>query len=145
MSGEFCVAVYALIYLHHCGRVISSEELAKNICTNPARVRKVMSRLKKAGLITAREGGGNSGYQFCGDAEKILLLSVVDALQERCVQMRWHSGNLDMDCLVASGMSGLMDEIADDLETRCRKRMKEITLADLERKLFQGREERESR
>ncbi len=143
MNGEFCVAVHALIYLHRCGRVVSSEELAKNICTNPARVRKVMSRLRKASFITAREGGGNGGYRFCGDAEEIPLLAVMDALQIRCVQIHWRSGNLDTDCLMASGMSGLMDEIADDLEAHCRKRMKEISLADLERKLFQGREDRE--
>jgi hypothetical protein len=29
MNGEFCVAVHALVYLHHCDRVLSSEELAK--------------------------------------------------------------------------------------------------------------------
>lgn len=140
MNGEFCVAVHALVYLHHCDRMVSSEELSKNICTNPARVRKVMSCLKKAGLVSAREGGGKGGYRFDGDSRTLTLLTVADALQMRCVQMRWHSGNMDMDCLVASGMGGLMDELADDLDARCRSRLKEITLADLERKLFQSKE-----
>jgi DNA-binding IscR family transcriptional regulator len=139
MNGEFCVAVHALVYLHHCDRVLSSEELAKNICTNPARVRKVMSCLKKAGLLASREGGGKGGYRFTGDPAEVTLLTVADALQTRCVEVRWHSGSMDMDCLVASGMGGLMDELADDLDVRCRKRLQEITLADLEQKLFQNK------
>lgn len=45
MTGDFCLAIHALIYLDHTDGIISSEELAKNICTNPARVRKVLSKL----------------------------------------------------------------------------------------------------
>ena len=47
MNGLFCVAVHALIYLDKRGEQLSSEELAANICTNPARVRKVMAKLKR--------------------------------------------------------------------------------------------------
>lgn len=143
MNGEFCIAIHALIYLHRCGRITSSEDLAKNICTNPVQVRKVMSRLKKEGLIAAREGGGHSGYRFCGNTETISLLQIVDALEMRCIQMRWHSGRVDVDCLEAAGMSGLMDEIVGDLETCCRNRMNEITLENLERKLFKNETGRE--
>ena len=47
MTSDYCVAVHALVYLNHKAKVLSSEELAENICTNPARVRKVMAKLKK--------------------------------------------------------------------------------------------------
>ena len=56
MNGLFCVAIHALIYLDKRGEQLSSEELAANICTNPARVRKVMAKLKKAGLVATRSG-----------------------------------------------------------------------------------------
>ena len=56
MTGEYAVAVHALVYLYHRGTTVSSEVLAKNICTNPARVRKVMAKLKRGGLVTTREG-----------------------------------------------------------------------------------------
>ena len=51
MTSEFAIAVHALVYLHHKNAVLSSEELAENICTNSARVRKVMAKLKKKDLI----------------------------------------------------------------------------------------------
>ena len=35
MTSEFAIAVHALMFLEHKGIVISSEELAKNVCTQP--------------------------------------------------------------------------------------------------------------
>ena len=56
MKSDFSVAVHALVYLSVKGCTLSSDALADNICTNAARVPKVMARLKKAGLVGAREG-----------------------------------------------------------------------------------------
>ena len=64
------MAVHALVYLYHRGTTVSSEVLAKNICTNPARVRKVMAQLKKAGFVETKEGTAG-GYRFCADAKKL--------------------------------------------------------------------------
>ena len=47
MNSDFIVAVHALVYLNHKADIVSSEALAKNICTNAARVRKVMAPLKR--------------------------------------------------------------------------------------------------
>ena len=45
MPSEFIIAVHAMAYLRKHPRLISSEELAENICVNPVRVRKVMAKL----------------------------------------------------------------------------------------------------
>ena len=54
MDSSFNLAVHALVCLSHSGRSLSSEALAENICTNPARVRRVMAGLKKAGMVATR-------------------------------------------------------------------------------------------
>ena len=46
MNSEFVIAVHALAYMGHKQDKVSSEELAENICTNPAKKRKVMSALR---------------------------------------------------------------------------------------------------
>ena len=51
MTSEFTIAVHALVFLNHKGTVFSSEGLAANVCTNAARIRKVMAKLKKADLV----------------------------------------------------------------------------------------------
>lgn len=61
MKAEFVVAVHALIYLDHQKTIVTSDELANSICTNPAFVRKVMAKLKCAGLVTTKEGN-DGGY-----------------------------------------------------------------------------------
>ena len=118
-----------------CIRDSSSEELAENICTNPARVRKVMAKLKKAGFVKTKEGS-EGGYLFDQDADRVTLDQIAQALEIRFVDTAWKSGDTDMKCLVASGMAGLMDEIFDDLNEQCRKRLKEITISTLDHRIF---------
>ena len=72
MSSNFCVAIHGLVYLYHSRSIVSSEELAKHICTNPARVRKVMLMLKKQGLVLTREGK-DGGYSCAAGAGEITL------------------------------------------------------------------------
>ena len=129
------MAVHALVYLNHKAKVLSSEELAENICTNPARVRKVMAKLKKAGFVKTKEGS-EGGYLFDQDADRVTLDHIAQALEIRFVDTAWKSGDTDMKCLVASGMAGLMDEIFDDLNEQCRKRLKEITIGTLDHRIF---------
>ena len=135
MNSDFTVAVHALVCLAHSGKVLSSEELAENICTNPARVRKVMAKLKKAGFVKTKEGS-EGGYLFDQDADRVTLDQIAQALEIRFVDTAWKSGDTDMKCLVASGMAGLMDEIFDDLNEQCRKRLKEITISTLDHRIF---------
>ena len=80
MNSDFCVAVHALVYLNRRGCVLSSEELARNICTNPARVRKVLARMKKDGLVETKEGSSGGGYRFAKGAGEVSLAQVARAL-----------------------------------------------------------------
>ena len=143
MNGLFCVAVHALIYLDKRGCMLSSEELAANICTYPARVRKVMASLKKAGLV-ATKTGNDGGYHLLCDPAQVTLDQVADALEVRFVEPAWHSGTgVDCGCLVASGMAGVMDGLFDELDRQCRERLAQLTLSDLEDQLEQAAEEKE--
>lgn len=135
MDSSFNVAVHALVYLHHKDCLLSSEALAENICTNPARVRKVMAALRRAGLVDSREGNVG-GYRFSGDPDRITLGQVAKALDIRFVDAAWRSGDSDMECLVASGMADVMDGLYAELDELCRERLQNVTVGDVERKIF---------
>ena len=137
MTGEFSLAVHALVYLNHKGTSLSSEALAENICTNPARVRKVMALLKRAGLITTKEGA-EGGYAFAGDAGRVTLRQVAEAVGAQFVKANWRSGSEDMECLVASGMAGIMEGIYAGLDRQCLEQLDRITLADIDQRIFGG-------
>ena len=138
MTSEFTVAVHALVFLNHRQSTQSSEAVAENVCTNPARVRKVLSCLKKAGLVETKDGI-DGGYHFTGNAEAVSLRMVADALNAAFVSASWRSGNPDMDCLIASGMDGVMSSIYRELDESCRVRLEQISIADIDRQIFTGK------
>lgn len=137
MTSEFSVAVHALIFLNHKGCVFSSEGLAENICTNPARIRKVMAKLKKADLVETKEGI-DGGYHFVKDSREVSLHMVAEALEFTFVSSGWKSGSAEMKCLIASGMGGIMEEVYEDLNQQCMDRLKQTTIADLDKKIFKN-------
>ena len=118
MTSEFGIAVHAMVFLHHKGDMVSSEVLAENICTNPARVRKVMAQLKRAGLVETHEGAVG-GYRFAGSADTVTLCDIAQAVGAAFVSASWRSGDVDKPCLVASGMGALMDEVYTGLDALC--------------------------
>ncbi len=131
MTSDFCVAVHALVFLNRRQCILSSEELAQNICTNPARVRKVMARLKRAGLIETKEGA-EGGYRFVLDPGAVSLRSIGDALGVHYVSSSWRSGDCDLPCLVASGMAHIMDGIFDELNELCRTHLDGMTIRHID-------------
>ena len=122
MNSAFCVAVHALICLNRRQEQLSSEELARSICTNPARVRKIM--------------GNEGGYRFVGDPAALTLDQVARALEVRFVSTNWRGGGVDQPCLEASGMSEVMDGLLEELDQSCRSRLSEISLAELDSRLY---------
>lgn len=137
MNSDFIVAVHALVFLSHKQSVVSSEALAKSVCTNAARVRKVMVPLKRAGFVETREGS-EGGYRLVADPARTSLASIAEALDVHFVEARWHSGDADKECLVASGMSDIMDGLFAELNACCRDHLKTVTVAGIEGRIFDG-------
>ncbi|MFT4106755.1 MAG: Rrf2 family transcriptional regulator [Lacrimispora sp.] len=137
MTSEFAVAVHGLVYLNKKKTTISSEELASSVCTNPARIRKVMAKLKKAGIIATKEGL-EGGYHFIKAPDQVNLKQICDALEVTFVSSSWKSGDENIPCMISSGMSGVMDDIYGELNELCRNRMEKITIQDIQEKLIKS-------
>lgn len=135
MNSEYSIAVHALVFLNHKACILSSTELASNICTNPARVRKVMAKLKKAGLVSTKEGL-EGGYYFESNPAEVTLFQIGQALGTDFVCASWKSGALDMECLVASGMGKIMDNLYGELNELCLEHLKQRSIADIDRQIF---------
>lgn len=135
MNSEFCIAVHALVFLNRRACVLSSAELAENICTNPARVRKIMVKLKNAGLVSTREGL-DGGYHLEAGPKEITLHKISEALDFKFISSSWKSGDAGMDCLIASGMGHVLDNIYADLDSLCKERLKHINIDDIDAEIF---------
>lgn len=120
MNSEFIVAVHAMVFLHHKADTLSSETLAENVCTNPVRIRRVLAKLKKAGLVETREGRTAGGYSY-QKTRQVTLGQIAKALNVKFADTTWHSGNKEMNCQVASGMAGYIDNLYSSLNHLCRR------------------------
>ncbi len=134
MNSDFVVAVHAMVFLHHKAETVSSEMLAENICTNPVRIRRVMARLKKAGLVETREGRTQGGYSYL-KTKRVTLDDISQALNVQFADFTWQSGDRENPCVIASGMPDYMDELKEELNLRCREYLKTVAIADVERLL----------
>lgn len=95
-----------------------------------------MAKLKKAGLVSTKEGS-EGGYSLAKNAEQITLNQISAALQIEFVSSHWRSGSQNLDCMVASGMADVMDRLYSDLDALCQKRLEGITIADVAAALIQ--------
>jgi Rrf2 family protein len=76
MNGRFQVALHILTLLHaENGKLLSSDYIAGSVNANPALVRKELSALRAAGLVSSKEGN-NGGYTLSGPASAITLAQV---------------------------------------------------------------------
>ena len=135
MTSEFSIAVHALVFLDHKKTTVSSEVLSDNVCTNPARIRKIMAMLKKADIVMTKEGI-DGGYFFHRNASEVTLEDVCRAVNMKIVCAGWKSGDVDKECLVSSGMGAVMDAIYENLDCLCKKKLAEITIEDVSKKIF---------
>lgn len=131
MTGEFAVGVHAAVFLSRKKGVHSSEEIAERVGTNPARVRKILAGLKRAGLVETKEGS-DGGYMFCLDAETVDLKMVADALGVTFVSVTRRKEN--------SRMAGVMEELCCSMDQRCREYLEGVTIAQVGNLVCSGEE-----
>ena len=73
--------ILALLSFAPPGRACTSELLAKSVNTNAVVIRRLLGRLKDAGLVNSRVGGGGSGGSILAmPPETISLLDVYKAV-----------------------------------------------------------------
>lgn len=118
MNSEFTIAVHSLVLLAYLPEgMASSETIAENVQTNPARIRKVMGVLRKSGLVETREGT-RGGYRLAMAPGEVTLGDIYRAMAQGTLTPSWCSGDPHMDCVVGSNMRSVMDGIFCSAEKR---------------------------
>lgn len=131
MNSEFIIAVHSLVLLaHKPDGMASSEEIAANVCTHPARVRKVLGFLRKNGYVTTREGSGG-GYRLCIDPSDMTLADIYRTMAAGAIKPNWCSGNPDMDCMVGSNMQEVMNDVFCGAERQLESYFQGITIGQM--------------
>lgn len=131
MNSQFTIAVHSLVYLAHVpDHMASSDQIASNVCTHAARIRKVMGTLRRAGYVDTKEGIGG-GYHLLCAAGDINLGDVYRYTAEGSIRPNWCSGDVTKPCVVAANITSVMDGLFEGAETRLIDYFSELTIRDL--------------
>ncbi|ALS25332.1 MULTISPECIES: RrF2 family transcriptional regulator [Paenibacillus] len=131
MNSEFTIAVHSLVLLaYRLDHMATSDMIAANVCTHPARVRKVMSCLKKQGYVATKEGTGGGYALNCNPAE-VTLAQIYRATSIGSLKPSWCSGNEEEDCMIACNMADVMDQIFSEAEEQMLAFLSRVTIHDV--------------
>ena len=116
MNSEFTIAVHSLVFLAHLpDHMATSEEIAANVSTHSARIRKVMGFLRKAGYVSTKEGIGG-GFILSCNPDEVTLGEIYRLTCQGSLKPSWCSGDENKPCVISSKMDILMGKVFIDAE-----------------------------
>ncbi|MGM0215843.1 Rrf2 family transcriptional regulator [Enterococcus sp. AZ109] len=133
-SMQFSDAIHILAYIeiYQQTEFLSSEMIARSIETNPANVRKIMSSLRKAGLILTKTGKAQP--TLAKPPEEITLLDIYRSIdgETNLIQV---DPKTNPACVVGANIQDVLTETYSQLQATVEAEMKKITLDSLLQKL----------
>lgn len=108
-----------LVHIHRRRVPVSSEELGEQFAMNPVVVRRTLSPLRDAGIVSSA-GGRHGGWQLGRQAQKITALEVHRALRGELFAIGTAESQADgaIETLVNEHLSDAMREAAKAFEAK---------------------------
>lgn len=132
ISSRFTVAlhIFTCVDTFKDDYKVTSDFLAGSINTNPVIIRKILTQLKNAGLITVARGTG--GITVNRPLSEITFYDVYQAIEpvENGDLFHFHESP-NPECPVGRNIHRLLDEKLKAIQDSMEDKMKEFTLADL--------------
>ena len=132
ISSRFTIAlhIFTCVETFKDDYKVTSDFLASSINTNPVIIRKILSQLKNAGLITVARGTG--GITPTRPISEITFYDVYQAIEpvEGGDLFRFHE-NPSPECPVGRNIHALLDDKLKDIQSAMEDEMKKYTIADL--------------
>lgn len=133
ISSRFTIAlhIFACVDTFKNDRKVTSDFLAASINTNPVIIRRILTQLKKAGLIIVARGTG--GIEVTRELSDISFYDVYQAIEpvEDGNLFRFHEGP-NPQCPVGRHIHDLLDDKLNAIQTAMENEMKKYTLEDLQ-------------
>lgn len=140
-NSRMTIAVHALAWMalaHRRGReLLTSEQVAASVNTNPVIIRRSLGDLRRAGLVHARRGAG-AGWSLARAAEEITLLDVYDAVGQQSL-FGMHHTEPNLECPVGRGIQPALGNVYGEIEHVIRLELRATSVADVLRQSMQAR------
>ena len=133
ISSRFTIAlhIFTCVETFKDDYKVTSDFLASSINTNPVIIRKILSQLKNAGLITVARGTG--GIAPTRPISEITFYDVYQAIEpvENGDLFHFHEAP-NPECPVGRNIHSLLDDKLKAIQDAMEAEMKKYTVADLD-------------
>lgn len=128
-STKYAVSIHILsLIASKKEKSITSDYIAESVNTNPALVRRLMSGLKKAGLIQTQTKIGVTGLLKA--PEEISLLEIFRAVEERQDLFAIHS-DTDINCPVGAKIGCVLEHINGNIQSSFEEELEALHLSNI--------------
>lgn len=138
ISSKFTVAlhIFTCVDAFKDEYKVTSDFLASSINTNPVIVRRLLAKLKKAGLIKVARGPG--GIEVTRPLSEISFLDVYEAIEteNKTDIFRFHESP-NPECPVGRNIHNLLDGKLTAIQTAMKNEMRKYTIGDLSSELHE--------
>ena len=132
ITSRFTIAVHALAFidLFQDKQRVTSNALASSIQVNPVIIRTVLSKLKEAGIIDARQGSG--GSRLARPLNEISLYDIYKAVDtgDETGLFHFHE-NPHPKCVVGGNIHKALDDKIQRVQDTMEDELRKITMADV--------------
>jgi len=132
-NSRLTVAVHALAWMALARRrgldVLTSDQVAASINTNPVIIRRSLGDLRRAGLVLVRHGTG-SGWSLAREPEQISLLDVYKAVEGEPL-FALHHTEPNLECPVGKGIRPALDHFYAGIEQAVRREMARTSILEV--------------
>ena len=129
MDTKLSSAIHALILISESETPMNSDQIAASVGTNPSYIRKLTTRLSKAGIIEGHPGV--SGFHLLQKPEQISLFAVYRAVMETdSLHLFDLHQNPNDTCIVGHNIRPVLGRMFRDMEMDIENRLQSMTLAD---------------
>lgn len=127
-DAKFSTAIHICLYLQYRGeRLLSSQEIAVSVDTNPVVIRRVLAELRKKNIVGS-VAGNQGGFYLMRPVDKISLWDIYQAVNDRELFQR---PKVNEECPVSSNLAQLVKLPFQAAENAMQPGMEKITISTL--------------
>ena len=129
-NTHFTIALHILTWMASASQqleIMTSDQIAASVNTNPVFIRRILGRLHKAHLVNVHRGT-SAGWTLARPSESISLLEVYQAVQQQPL-FELHHTLPNQVCPVGRSIQPALNHFYSDAEAAMKQQLAQVSVA----------------